>query len=42
MYKTFVNNSKAQIYREFREKNSEWDELDELKEFKNVSAWYNK
>lgn len=40
-YGTFVNNSKSTYFKQFLLDNPEWEEQDELKEFKKLADWYN-
>lgn len=41
-YNAFVHHSKSEIYKDFEQTNPDWEEQDELKEYKQLADWYNK
>ena len=41
LFQWFKSTSRSQLYKKLMQSNPDWEEQDELKEYKNLSQWFN-
>ena len=41
LFQWFKSTSRFQLYKKLMQSNPDWEEQDELKEYKNLSQWFN-